>query len=66
MSDNDFKALNEAYEGLTESTDILSITQLAVFDQDSSIPARTLDNVLCVILKKQWDALNILKSIIEK
>lgn len=66
MSDNDFVALNEAYEGLTESTDILSITQLAVFDQDSSIPARTLDNVLCVILKKQWDALNILKSIIEK
>ena len=66
MSDNDFAALNNAYEGLRESTDTLSITQLAVFDQNSSIPDKTLDNVLFVILKKQWDALNILKSIIEK
>ena len=66
MSDNDFVALNNAYEWLRESTDILSITQLAVFDQNSSIPDKTLDNVLCVILKKPSDALNILKSIIEK
>ena len=66
MSDNDFVALNNAYEGLREFTDILSITQLAVFDQNSSIPDKTLDNVLCVILKKQWESLEVLKSIIEK